>query len=444
MNIVILGAGAIGSYLAAMLAKEEHNVIIIDKDSKALERIGRSADIGVRQGSGTDWRVLEDLMEFSPDLFIALSSDDETNLVACAIAKNLGYPKTAARIRQSGFLDRSRIEFERVFSVDYLLGTELIVAHDLYRHIVNPDHVAIESFAGGAVQMRTVVVPEAFKYTGIPLANINLSDHLLVGLIKRKDENLIFPRGHDHLMPGDEATLIGESHSLETMTQRFGISDKGIRSVVIVGGGGITLHLCKLLDDHEIVMKIVEQDERKCERLAKLFPKATILNHEETDYAFYQEERFECSGYFIACSASQETNVLAAALAKQMGCKQVLALVSEETFAPLLQQLGISHTLSERASIANRVHAILNESSIMSVATLYENQAKIMEVKISPDSDLIGSPIADLRFPKDCLIAMIENRNGVVIPKGDTILTPGDTAIVICSPKTVQEIEKIF
>jgi trk system potassium uptake protein len=118
-----------------------------------------------------------------------MSSNDETNLVACTMAKNLGYPKTVARIRQNAFLDHSRLEFSRLFFVDHLLGVELAVAHELFKHIVTPQNQVIENFALGSVQMRTVVIPDNFKQAGIPLSNVKLSDHLLVGLIKRKGEN---------------------------------------------------------------------------------------------------------------------------------------------------------------------------------------------------------------------------------------------------------------
>lgn len=449
MKIVILGAGTIGSYLADTLAKEQHDVIVIDQDPKALEKVARYSDVATRLGSGTDWRVLEDLAELSPDLFIAMSSDDETNLVACTIAKNLGYSKTVARIRESGFLDHSRLEFGRLFFVDHLLGTELIVAHDLFKHIVNPGHLAVESFAHGAVQMRTVLIPEKFAHTGVPLSEVDLNSNLLVGLIRRKisgKETVIFPKGGDHLLPGDEATLIGEADAMNHISKFFGLPKKTIASVTLVGGSGVVIHLCKLLEEHKIDVKIIEQDEEKCQRLAQLFPYVTILNHDGTDFAFLKEERIENSDLFVACTQSQEANILAAALAKQAGCEQVIALVSEEGFAPLLHQLGISHTLSERTSIARCIHSILQDASIVSIASLYENKAKIMEVKISPDSGIVGSPLSDLSatFPQDFLIAAIENRSGVVVPKGNSVLTPGDTAIILCSPETIPEVEKIF
>jgi trk system potassium uptake protein len=216
--------------------------------------------------------------------------------------------------------------------------------------------------------------------------------------------------------------------------------------VVIVGGSGTTAHLCRLLEEQHIHIKIIEQDDAKCERLAKLFPKATILNHDSCDFAFLQEEGIEKADFFIACTESHETNILAAALAKEAGCSKVLALVSDESSLPLLKRLGISHVLSEKASLARQIHAIIENDSIISIAPLHNNQAQIMEIKISSESHLAGTPLSDLKasFPNDFLIAMIENRNGVTVPQGNSILTPGDTAIVICSPKSVSEMQKML
>ncbi len=444
MKIIILGAGSIGSFLAATLAEEEHDIVVVDQDPKALEKIARSADVATRLGSGTDWRVLEELTDLSPDLFIAMSSHDETNLVACTIAKNLGYPKTVARIRQNAFLDYRRLEFSQLFFVDYLLAAELTLAHELFKYIAYPENKMIENFALGSVQMRTVTIPDNFKRAGVPLATAHLDDHLLIGLIRRKlqngQETLIFPKGNDYLLPGDEATLIGEAHVMRSLSDDFGIPKTTISSVTLIGSSGVTFHLCKLLEGQKIRIKIIEQDEAKCLHLAKLFPFATVLNHDGTDYAFLQEEGVDHTDLFIACTQSHETNILAAALAKQAGCKQVIAIISDESSLPLLKQLGISHALSEKASIARQIHAILASNPITHVASLYNNQAQIMELKISSNSSLAGTPLADLKptLPNNFIIAMIENKKGIVIPKGNTVLSPGDTAIVICSPDSVK------
>src|SRR3989344_4517003 len=138
MNIVILGAGELGSYLASVLAKDEHNVTIIDKDPQRLEKVSEGADIATLVGYGSRWKILDELLEFEPDIFIAMTGDDETNLVSCAIAKNLGYPKTVARVKEIGFLARSRIDFGRLFYVDHFIGAEVLAANDILKSIINP------------------------------------------------------------------------------------------------------------------------------------------------------------------------------------------------------------------------------------------------------------------------------------------------------------------
>jgi trk system potassium uptake protein TrkA len=446
MNIVILGAGSIGSYLALILSQEGQNVTVIDRDPKALERVSRSADIATRLGNGIDWRLLEELKEVSPDFFIALSSNDETNLTACAIAKDLGYPKTVARIRQKSFLDHRRMDFGRIFGVDHIIGTELVVAHDLYQRILHPGNLAVENFAHGAVQMRTVVVPHDFSEAGKPLANVNLKENLLVGLIRRKNKGIIFPKGKDQLLPGDEATVIGPAEAMHQLHQLFGIPKKTIRSAVIVGASGVAIHLIELLLIHNISIKIIEQDEVKCQKLAHLFPTITILNQDGTNLHFLKEEKIFASDVFVACTHSHETNVLVALLGKQAGANEVIALVSEENTVPLLEQFKISYALSERESIARRIQVILHDDTFISLASLYDNQAKIMEVRVSEDSHLVKRPLSSLssKLPKNFLIAMVENQKGITIPKGDNQLQAGDTAIVICGPESVEDVEKML
>lgn len=455
MNIVILGAGSIGSYLAQVLSKEEHNVTVIDRNPKTLEKIARSADVGTRLGSGTDWQLLEDLIEQVPHLFIAVSHEDETNLTACAIAKNLGYPKTVARIKQNSYLNRSRLDFGRLFFVDHFIGIDVIVAQDIFKCIMNPGNAAVENFAHGAVQMRTIVIPQHWQFAEKKLMNLHLPGNLLISLIRRNaserhdpasKESIIFPRGNDVLFPGDEITVIGETKIMLQLQKIFGTSQKHIKSVVIAGGSTVAIHLCRILEAQGISVKIIEKDEDVCIRLAEDLPHATILNQDATDLNFLLAEKVNYTDAFVACTSSNETNILSAALAKQSGCEEVIALVSDASYAPLLRRLGIFYTVSARVSFANRIHSIVQAGSVISVASLYENQAKIMEIKISSDSQIVGIPISELSsyLPQDFLIALIENRGRIMIAKGNNILAPGDTVILITSPKHVQELEKIF
>lgn len=453
MNIVILGAGSVGSYLAKTLSVQEHNVVVIDKDPSALEKVTLEADVATRLGSGTDWQVLEDLLEIQPQLFIALSSSDETNLVACCLAKNLGYPKTVARIHHPSFLNRSRIDFSRLFFVDHFIGTEMILAHDIFKCVMNPGNSAVENFAHGAVQMRSIIIPDQWPQANIPISSLQLPENLLIGLIERKPpagedgpERIIFPRGADLIMAGDEVTVIGEWKVMNQLHHIFGTPSRQIKSVVVAGGSPVSRQVCQILTEEGIQTRLIEPDPLRCRHLAEHLSRVTILNQEPTDYPFLVSEQVHLADAFVACTDSNEKNILAASLAKQAGCSEVIALVSDTSYAPLLRRMGIFYTISEKMSVANRILAVINEDSVISVASLYDNRAKIMEIKVSSDSEIVGIPISDLSsyLPSDFLIALIENRGRIMIAKGSNILAPGDTVIVICHPKHVDNLEKIF
>jgi trk system potassium uptake protein TrkA len=293
--------------------------------------------------------------------------------------------------------------------------------------------------------MRTVVIPQNWKFSGRKIGEIPFPENLLVGLIKRQ-AGLVFPRGQDVILSGDEVTLIGEKNTMLKIHELFGTPHKVIKSVVITGGSSIAIQLCKILEEQNIQVKVIEKDEETCHKLALELPSSTVLNQDMTDFNFLLSEKINHADAFVACADSSEINILSSALAKQAGCEEVIALVSDESYAPLLRRLGIFYSVSERLSIASKILSILRSENVISVSSLYDNQAKILELNVSTHSQIVGIPISDLGhfLPQDCLIAMIENRGRVLIPKGNHILSPGDTAIIICPPKHVQKLEEAF
>ena len=209
MNIVIVGAGDVGSYAAAFLSRKENNIVVVDINALHLENIAQNVDVAIKHGSGTDWQILEDLNEMSPDILFALTDNDEVNLITCSIAKNLGYPKTVARIRKDSYLNRARLDFGRLFSVDHFICPELLVAQDIYNYSIESGTVAAENFAHGAVQMRTVKVPATWRKSEKKLYELDIPEDLVVGLIfrtsltkskgkEREHKELIFPHGNGH------------------------------------------------------------------------------------------------------------------------------------------------------------------------------------------------------------------------------------------------------
>lgn len=454
LNIVIIGAGDVGQYIALMLSKEQHNVTLVDKDPKKLEAASAKMDVATKKGNGTDWQLLDDLLDLNPDFLISLTPEDEINLTSCSIAKNLGYPRTIARVKDNRFLNKTRLDFARVFDVDSFICPELLVANDIQKYMLSFGSLAIETFAHGAVQMRTLVVPYKWKKGHIPIKDLDLPSDVIVGLIKRfiheegekERVQVIFPHGNDLILPGDEVTCIGEAATVCSLHHYFGTPQKPIRSIVIIGGSLTAINLAKMLEDQPIAIRIIEKKYERCSYLADILPNCTIIHEDGTNLDFLLSEKIDLADLVITCTRNDETNMLASLVARQAGATQAVVILSKADFHPIAQQLGISHTVSPRLATANRLLSLILSSRVTSCVSLYENQAEVVEIQMSLNSKIVGIPINELGplLPKDFLIAVIQNRGRTMIANGNRILSPGDSVIVVTNPRHLNEFKKVF
>lgn len=452
MNIVIFGAGDFGSYLASTLSKEEHNVLVIDRDKDKLANLAQLTDVAVRVGSGADWQLLDEILEISPDLFISLTNHDETNLVACSLAKQLGFPSTIARVHDSRFLNRTRLDFGRVFDVDYFICPELIAANEILKVVLSEKSLMVESFAHGAVLLKTMKIPSSWERVSTELSSLNLPEGVVVGLIRRypdkeKDKDvLIFPHGKDVLLPGDEVTFIGEARAIDELQRFFGIKHDEIKSVVIVGGSNTAMHLARLLGKRGVKVRIIEKDRERATYLADQLPGITVILHDALDINFLNSEKIGLSDLLVACTKHDDTNLMATMLGRQVGCKRVLMILSQQSNHIVLDELGIQNVVSPVVAATNRILAKALTGTVNTLVSLYDNRAEVVEVNVSNDSGLVGIPLSDLGplLPRDFLIAVIQNRGRVMIANGARIISPGDTVILITTPNHIAGLEKIF
>lgn len=457
MNIVIIGAGDIGFAIAELLSTEDHDVILVDRKRSALERADQYLDVATRLGSGSDWQLLEELSDPRPEMLVALTDDDETNLVCCTIAKELGYRTTIARVRNAIYLNRTRIDFGRVFSVDHFVSPDLLVAQDIYKYVISLASMTMEMFAYRAVQMRTLIIPQKWKHGDKSLAELTLPEGVMVGLIRREveskrrhstgsHEELIFPHGMDHLLPGDEVTFLGQTESMQEVHSYFGIPQPQIKAATIVGGSLMGSNLAKIMQERDIDVRLIDRDYDRCCELAEELPRCSILHHDGTDLKFLLSEKIGKDEILIGCTHRDETNILVAMLGRKAGCERVIASISDTAYTPLLKDLGITHAVSARTSTANSILSIARAKSVISTYSMYDNRVKIIEMKVSLDSRVVGIPLSELGpyLPKDFLIAVIQNRGRVVVAKGETTLSPGDTVIAITTPARASELQKIF
>lgn len=451
MNVVIVGAGELGRHVASILSKEKHNVALIDKNGKLLQELSSFLDVATRQGSGTDWQLLDELLEMKPDIFLALTGNDDTNLVACSIAKQLMYPRTVARVRDWRYLNRIRLDFGRLFDVDYFIGPELLAANDILKQILYSESIAVETFAHGALLLRTLMIPTGWQQGDASLKNLTLPPNLIVGLIRRSvpnktEKEIIFPHGNDSILPGDEVTFIGDTEAIADIHTLFGIKTEKPQSVVIIGGSLTGLHLARLLSEKNIDVRIIDKSYDKCRLLADKLPDCTVMQHDATDIEFLRSEKLESTDVIAVCTNNDEINLMVSLLAKEIGAPEIILLLHNTAYMPIAANLNFRHVVSPRISAIDHILSQMMSGRVSSLVSLYENRAEIMEVNVSLNSKVVGIPLSELGpfLPKDLLIVMIQNRGRIMIAHGSRIISPGDTVIVVTTPKHVRELEKIF
>ena len=457
MHIVIIGAGDIGRHVARVFSQAGHGVILIDHDPLKLEKASRHLDIATRLASGTDWEVLEEYLEYRPDFFIAVTGDDETNLVGCSLAKHLGYPQTIARIRARPYFLQSRLNIDWIFCVDHLIGPEKLTAQAIENLILIPDTQPTHNFANGSIQCRTLKIPNSWKKEAVPIKEVEenlLPKGISIALIAQTGETkemrspsqLHFPSKKSVLKAGDEVTFIGNSISMRELPKAFGIPSRQIESAVIVGASLVALHLISQLLEHEVHIRLIEHDFEKCRRVAEKFPTITVIYRDGTDFDLLRSEKIEDADVFVACTRSDQTNFLAASLAKEIGCQKVIVSLSDTSFFPLMGRLGIDYATSSQVQAADKILSISREKMINSMVSMYQNQAEIMEVKVSTSAKVTGIPMHLLKgaLPSDFLIPVIQSRGKILKADSSCVISPKDTVMIVSRPDHIEEIKELF
>ena len=449
MNVVVYGADSLGIHVANILSKEEINVSLIDFDSAKIAKAAKDADFATYVFPPSDWKIFEDLKESKPEFFIALTSNDESNLASCAIAKNLGYPRTVCKVSHDAYLRRGKIDFGTLFYVDHFIGTEILAAYQIFKTLLSPSHLYIEEFAHGTIVLRSCKIPQDWEGIGLPLKQLKLPDEMIIGLIQRKEgekDLLLFPHGDDSLLANDQIIVISDAKEMQKMKKIFSLHEERLKHVVIVGGSQVGISLAHLMIKYGVDVKILEQDEKKCKFLAELLPKATILNHDAKDLNFLNAEKVQQADAFISCTHHDEENLLLSALAKEANCERVIALLTDISLTPALKRIGVTHSFSEKAFTTDRILSILHAKNILSIYSLADDRAKVVEIKVSERSKVIGVPISELGpyLPSDLLIAMIESKGKVMIGKGNRVISPNDTIIILTHPDRINDIRNLF
>ena len=443
MKIVIYGATEVGCLLATEFF-EDHDITVIDKEENRTEEFDK-LDISFVQGNATDINVLKSADIINSDVFIACTPLDEANIVACLSAKKVSGIRTICFVSKAEYqntmeLDKSN-DYLGDFFIDYVIWPEALLTQELFRIVTVAHALDVENFADGRARLLEYKVRPGASIVGKMVKDCGFTrDTIIVGI--KRDDLLFIPNGLTEINENDKLIFMGTSHSLDILAGTFFHEKEQVKSVAVIGGGNVGYMLAKSLEDMKIKTKIIEKDYDRCEFLAQEPHKTLVINGDGTNLKILDEEEIGSSDVVISVTNNDEKNLLCSLLVKQLGVKRVISRVSKVLNVPLFEKVGIDIAVSPKTSAINEVRNDLDENDVDILATVEQGQAEVLEILVKDEFN--GKKIMDLRFPAPAIIGVVQRRNQVIIPKGDTQLREHDILIIFTKADTAQQIKSYF
>ncbi|HZJ77089.1 MAG TPA: Trk system potassium transporter TrkA [Oscillospiraceae bacterium] len=437
MRVIIVGAGKLGQKLAESLVIENIDVILIDNDANLVGKINENLDVLTVAASGINIDTLKEAGIKDCDLLVACTKEDETNTVICSLAKKLGCKKTMARIRNPEYI--KQLDFVKIgLGLDYTINPELETAKVIEKYLLKNFSFYISDFARGKVIMLDFNIGHNEEFAGKKIKDLRDFDDFLITAISRNGE-IIIPDGSTQLIKNDIIYVIGKSDNIERLDTRFqedaGIIRKQIERVMILGGGRVSFYLAERLLQSGISVTVIEEDKKRCEILDEGLDGVLVIYGDGTDIHLLEEENLELMDAFVGLTGYDEQNLLMALMAKQAGVSKAVAKISRESYIKIIDKLGIDAAFNTVYITAANILKHVRGGKVVSVSLLLGGDGEVTEIIVGEDLPFIGKPLAELNLPKGIIIGSIVRNGDVIIPKGSSIMYPGDRIIVFSLTK---------
>lgn len=435
MKIVIVGAGEVGHNLTATLSKGGHNVTLIEQSQERCDKIDEEHNARIVAGNGSSASQLAELDVAECDAFLAMTSDDHTNVISCSLAKGLGAKNTIARIHDATFSDASILSYQAHFGIDLFVNPEAICAVELAKAIRNPSRVAVEDFAKGQIEVQKLSLAKGSKFINKQLSELNLGAELRISSIERAD-TLIVPNGETTLLENDKLTVFGHPETLFNNREKFDPKQKiDTTRVVLFGGSETAISLIRMLSNPRFKIRVIEKDPDNCERLADQFPHIAVIHGDATSLRLLEEEQVGSADYFVACTKDDEENILTCIQASKLGAKHVQLVINKGDYDKLLhtlkEDLNIEVVVSPRIAMTEYMRRNLATEPVNELAELPKKEGSIIEVLIAHDAPCVDKKIKDIALPKGTLIVALLHKFKAKMPAAEDTILSGDRLILI-------------
>lgn len=450
MDIIIVGCGKVGYTLVEQLSNEEHNIVVIDEKPEKVQYLTDRQDAMGIVGNGVNHKTLLEAGITTADLLIAVTGDDEKNLLCCVIAKKTGHCQTIARVRNPIYNDEIAF-LKKEFGLAMIINPEQTAAREIARIFQFPSAIRVDSFAKGHMELLHFKITDSSPLCGLKLFSLHQTLHtnVLVCTVMRGDE-VIIPNGTFEFQEKDIVSIVAQRRHAIEFFRKIGIMKNRVGNAILAGGGKVSYYLAKNLIESGIKVTIVEINPARCEHLSEILPEATIICGDATDQELLAEEGLDRAQGFAALTGLDEENILLSLHANDVSNAKTVTKINRISFNSVINQLNLGSIIYPRIITADYILKYvrsMNYSRNSNVETLYKlanGKAEALEFIIKENSAVSGIPLQDLRLRKNTLIGCIYRNGKVILPGGQDMMKAGDLVLVVLSGYRISDIQEIL
>ena len=458
MNIIICGAGRVGFTIAKQLSEQGHSITVIDTSSEDIQKIDDALDVKAIVGKATYPTILEKANAAETDMIIAVTRNDEINMVICQIAFSIfNIPKKIARIRSQDYLNT---KFTTVYNkenlpIDVIISPELEIAKSIQRKLEAPGALDSVPFADNKIRLLEILINDGCTLINIKLKDLTKKypnlDANVIGIIR--DDKFLIPKKEDEIKKNDKIyVIINSSQTAETL-EAFGHTEKVSKKILIVGGGNIGFNLAKNIEEtlDAARVKIVEKDKERAEFLASELNNTIVINGNGLDEEVLAEANLEEAETVLALTNDDEDNLMVSVLVekfakdeKEIEDKRTMALVNKPNYSLLQDSLRIDDLIDPRMNTVSSILKHVHKGTIETAYTIMNGEYEVIEAEIIETSELINKELKNSNLPEEVRIGAVLRGDKIIIPRSDFVFLKEDKVVFLAKKESISVVENIF
>ena len=445
MKIIIVGAGEVGLNLAEKLTQEDHEVVVIEKDEKVIQRVSDSINALFLHGSGTSIEVLEEAGIKNCDIFIAATNFYEVNLISCFISSRYNIPHIIARLNKQELPEQNY----KQLGLTKIINTNTVVVDEILNLILYEGAQEFIQFEKGKVLLFGIIIDKNNPFLNKSLIELNQYRKkipFLIACIKR-DGQVIIPKGYDKILLNDHVIIITIGDYLPLIKRIFlKKSTKSSKKIFILGASKIGIELAKRLENLKNYNVIIaDKNYQKCLMLNEILSKSLILNLDGLDVNMLETEQLTDVDVFISATKNDEINIVTSTIQKKFGAKKTIAIIRKSGYSKFINAFGIDIVLSPRLITASHILQYTRKGEIVKAVPILEELAEIIEFKITKNNkNIINKSLSEIKFPSGAIISAIIREDKAIIPSGTTVIKENDKLVILSKSEIINKLQEII